>query len=350
MGSFATEKQYLLDNLGMMLNAGIALPAIMDTLTSETRSSRMRRITLEMKRQVEDGTPLWKALSAARLFPPYIISLIRIGEESGRLPANMGVVAIEQEKQRLFRSQLRTALMYPLFVLVMTVVVGTGTAWFILPKLAVTFSQLSIDLPPTTKLLIGAGLALQAHGLIIVPSLLLGLALAVYLLFFAPPTRTAGQVLLRRVPGVGRLMREVELARMGFLLGTLFEAGMTATTALSSLARASETKRFRQLYEHMESSVAEGNSLKKSFELYPASRAIIPPHLQQLIAAAEQSGKLAETFSHIGASYEAKANLTSKNLSSLIEPFLLVVVWAGVLFVAVSVMLPVYQLTGSLQR
>ena len=114
------------------------------------------------------------------MFSAFYVNMVKSGEESGKLIENLKVVSLEQEKDRVFKSRLRSAMMYPVFVLSLTAVVGIGIAWFILPKLATVFSQLKIKLPLITKILIGAGTFLGEHGRVVVPA---GIAFIVVVLF-----------------------------------------------------------------------------------------------------------------------------------------------------------------------
>lgn len=106
----------------------------LDSIASEMHSRRMKNIIANIKLDIESGSPLWQTLKKSKLFPEHSISLIRLGEESGKLTENLKVVAIEQEKNRELKSKLRSAMMYPAFVLSLTVIIGVGIAWFILPK------------------------------------------------------------------------------------------------------------------------------------------------------------------------------------------------------------------------
>ena len=131
------------------------------------------------------------------------------------------------------------------------------------------------------------------------------------------------------------------------LLGTLLEAGLPITQALDSLAQATEIAQYKKLYLHLRGAVADGNSFQKSFMLFKNINRLIPAPMQQLIVAGEQSGGLPTTLLKIGQLFEAKADLTTKNLTVILEPILLLIVWLGVVAVALAVILPIYSLIGN---
>ena len=345
----AKENDYFIENLAMLIGSGMDLLAAIRANQNETRSRRFKKTLGRLYDIVQEGTTLASALERMRMASPHIISLIRIGEKSGQLVQNLNVVAQQSERDRAFRSKLRSAMMYPMFVLTLSVVEGIGIAWFILPRLADVFSSMKVELPAITRALIAVGNFLQAYGTIAIPIALAGMATVFYFVFIFSKTRIIGQTLLLRSPGIKRLLQEIELARMGYLLGTLLEAGVPVVEAIRSLADATTFIAYRTLYRAIAQMAEEGNSFQRSFEALRGVRRIIPIGVQQMIVAGEQSGRLAEVSRKIGAQYEARIDTTTKNLSVILEPILLVIVWVGVMFVALAVILPIYSLIGSIR-
>src|SRR3989338_1043666 len=126
------ERDYFVENLSMLISGGLPIMSALDAIAKEMRSRRMKSVIANIKIDIESGFPLWRTLARTNLFPEHAVSLIRLGEESGKLIENLKVVAIEQEKNRVFKSKLRSAMMYQVFVLSLTVIIGVGIAWFIL--------------------------------------------------------------------------------------------------------------------------------------------------------------------------------------------------------------------------
>lgn len=342
------DRDYFIENLSLLVASGMGVMQALDATVKDIRTKSMKNIIALIRDDIEAGSPMWKALSMVRVFDAHTVSLIKIGEESGRLAENLKVVSLQQEKEREFKSKIRSAMMYPIFVLGLTLFVGIGIAWFILPKLALVFSQLNLDLPFITRVLIGTGLFLSDYGVIVVPLGLLALAALVFFIFFFPKTKFVGQTFLFFIPGIKRLIMEVELARFGYLLGILLEAGLPIVQALDSLAKASYFPHYRKFYNYLKTSIEEGNSFQKSFENYEKLNKIMPTPIQQLVIVGEQSGNLSKTLLKISESYNAKTEITTKNLTVILEPILLVIVWMGVVGVALAVILPIYSLVGGL--
>lgn len=177
------EKEYLIENLSMLLASGMDVISALTAIRAEMRSKKMVRIIDLMLESLEGGSPIWKALEKSRILPEYMIALVRVGEESGRLSENLKVIIVQQQKEREFKSKIQSAVMYPLFVFSLTFVVGIGIAWFILPRLALVFSQLRLKLPLITQVLISVGLFLGKYGFVVVPVVLLAFLCLIYLVF-----------------------------------------------------------------------------------------------------------------------------------------------------------------------
>jgi type II secretory pathway component PulF len=143
-------------------------------------------------------------------------------------------------------------------------------------------------------------------------------------------------------------MKEVEIARFGYLLGTLLQAGLAVNLALESLANATDFIVYRNFYLYLGKSIEEGYSFQKSFSSYKNTAKLIPTPILQLIIAGEKSGNLSKTLLKVGEMFEEKSDITTKNLTIILEPILLVFVWLGVVSVALAVILPIYGLVGGL--
>ncbi|MFT7506866.1 MAG: type IV pilus assembly protein PilC [Acidimicrobiales bacterium] len=342
------ERDYFVENLSMLVTSGMPIVSSVTVLEQGVGSGGMKKILGIFREDLEGGMLLWKAFDKTGIFSGHTIALIKIGEESGRLVENLKLISEQEKKDRSFRGKLRSAMMYPVFVLTLTVFIGVAIAWFILPRLATVFDQLQVDLPFLTKTLISGGQFLAEHGVMVFSIFFFILGNILYFTFFFEKTKFVGQYFLFSIPGIKRLIQEVEIARFGYILGTLLEAGLPITRALDSLHSAAQFPHYKKFYAHLEDSINEGNSFQKSFKSYERILKIIPGPIQQLIVAGENSGSLSNTLFSISATYEEKTENTTKNLAVILEPVLLVIVWLGVVSVALAVIMPIYNLVGGL--
>jgi type IV pilus assembly protein PilC len=344
----AKDRIYFTANLALLFEAAVPVGDIFSSLQETSKSRSFIRALVQMRRDIEEGRPLWKALDRAGIVSDQTLALVELGEESGNLVKNLQIAAKQEEKQHMLRAKIGSALLYPGFVFAITFAVGLGVAWFLLPRLAETFSQLHIELPLVTRVVIGVGSFLGSNGAWFVPSLAVALALLAYVLFVARPTRNVGQRLLAHVPGISRLLHEVEIARFGYLLGTLLDAGLSITQSVQMLQESTASPQFRKFYGYLYDSFEDGYSLHASLQKYKAGNKLLPPAVQQMIFAGERSGNLSSVLLSVGTTYEEKSDITTQNLEAILEPILLIIVWLGVLIVAVAVILPIYSLVGGL--
>lgn len=342
------EREYFTENLALLLKAAVPVGEALASLEETARSKQMKKALRQMQADIEVGASLTKALEDSGIVSRQTLALVRLGEQSGHLTENLQVAAEQEEKRHVFHAKVRSALIYPGFVLSLTVIVGLGVAWFLLPRLATTFSQLNVQLPFISKIMINLGTFLKEYGYIAVPALVVFFLLAGYVLFAAPRTKVVGQRILFRLPGISRLMREVEIAQFGYLLGTLLDAGLPITKAINLLADSSGSARYQRFYKYLAESLEDGKSFRQSLREYKAISRLFPQSVQQMIIAGEHSGSLSQVLKTIGRTYEQKADTTTQNLEAIIEPILLIIVWIGVMIVAVAVIVPIYSLVGGL--
>lgn len=344
----AREQDTLMQELAVLMSSGMSLVSSLTTMRSEIKSPRWKKRIAVLEDEIEQGSSFWSALKRAKLLPLSLLPLVRIGEESGQLAKHLSLISQAQEKDRSLQGKIRSALLYPSFILIVMVVVASGTTAFILPRLATLFHQLNVPLPLLTRIMINSGIFLRLHGVFLIAGILVVIFFLMYLWRMYPRIRYALKEICFFIPGSSSFFQSVELTRFGFLLGTLLSVGVPVIDAIRALGDASPFKRYKDFYVFLEQSIEEGSSFEKSFHRYHNNR-IIPLSVRQMIAAGEQSGNLSEALFAISRRYDEQGDRFSKNIPALLEPFLLVIIWIGVVIVALAVILPLYKLVGSLR-
>jgi type IV pilus assembly protein PilC len=309
------------------------------------KSRRMKKITITIEAMVEAGMPLWKAFEKTKFLSDRVISLVRSGEEAGRLPEHLNLVTIQQHKEKIFESRLKSALLYPGIVLFLAIIVGIGSAWAILPSLVTMFNQVNGALPLTTKILIWLGVFLKSYGIFVVPGVVLVLGILIYLFYFNKKTKFIGDYTLFTIPGIKKLVQGIELARFGYIYGALLQAGFQVGDALTSIKEGTTYRSYSRFYEYLKINIERGESFSSSFAKYKNTDDYIPIPIQQLIIAAEKSGKLPETLIKIGIIFEEKTEAMSQDLATVLEPIILVIVGLIVAFVVMGIIGPIYGLS-----
>lgn len=344
------ERNYFIENMSMLVGSGLGIVPAIRAVKEEIKSKAMKGLLDQIANDVENGFPMWEAFKRSTIFGENLISLIRTGEESGRLHQNLKLIAEQEEKSRQFKSKLRGAMMYPVLVMILTVTVGMGIAIFILPRLATVFTQLQLELPKITEILIGVGSYLGENGATVIPLVFIGLLILMYFIFIFKKTKFIGQSILFGLPVIHNLVMQLEVSRFTYLLGSLLNAGIPIDQALTSLMRSASVVKYKKFYKFLLDHIKSGGTFQSAFEEYKHLNRYIPSTVQQLVIAGERSGNLSEILLKVSVSYEEKTETLTKNLSVLLEPILLIIVWLGVVAVALGVILPVYNLIGGLNQ
>ncbi|PSO44712.1 MAG: hypothetical protein BRC23_00390 [Parcubacteria group bacterium SW_4_49_11] len=341
------EKESALENMAILLQSGMGIRSALRSLNQNTKKDAVREQIEGIASDVGDGKPLWKSFDRNNFVPPYIISLIRIGEESGNLGEKLEDAVETLKKEKKHRSQLRSAMFYPSFILIMAFIVSIGLTWFVLPRLGQVFDSLDAELPFITRWLLAVGEIMSAYGIYIVPSIIVALLVIGYFLFFFGPTRGIGQWILFHLPIVHRLIMYTEVSRFAFNLSMLLSSGIPINQSIQTLEEVQEYYMYQRFIRKLGANVSEGYSFQYTFEENASNiKGMFPYTVQELVAAGESSGQLPKVLDEIGKRYEEKTDDIASNMGKLIEPFLLIVVWVIVVFLALAILLPIYNLVG----
>lgn len=345
---FGNERDYFIENLSLLISSGMGISASLGALSMSVKSWKMKKITKVIESMVNAGMPLWKSFEETKLLPERTISLVRSGEESGRLAEHLNLVTIQGHKDKVFQSRLRGALLYPGIVLSLAIVVALGSAWLVLPKLIVIFKESSGVLPLATRILLNIGVFFEQYGVVAVPATIIALGFLIYSLFFYKKTKFIGDYILFHIPGIKDLLQGVELARFGYIFGVLLQAGFQVDEALESVKKGTTYDSYRKFYEHLQISLNRGESFKSALNNFSNADNYIPIPIQQLIMSAEKSGKLSEIFIRIGVIFEEKTDAMSRDLATVLEPIVLIIVGLVVGFIVMAIIGPIYGLTNQI--
>lgn len=343
------ERIAFVQNLAMLLNAGLSLIDSLKTLQLETRTKPMKQLIGHIIAAVEGGTPLWKAMDEQAFFTPYVIALVRIGEEAGNLARNMEYLALQQEKDIELKSKVKTAMIYPAIVLTLVLVVVVGLGGFVLPSLVPVLYSLGGELPFTTRMVIAVSDFFTRQGIVAFP-IMIGSIVTLILLHCFTKFRVVTQWVVFRIPGIGRLAREATIARFGVILGGLLQAGVPLVEALNSLTEVTTIDAYRSFYSRLRDSISLGQTFQRSFHDIRASRKLLPVSVQQLVVVGEQSGSLSDVLLKIAQIYDRKASETAQKLPVILEPMLLLFMGALVGTIAFAIITPIYNVVGNVGR
>ncbi len=333
--------------LSFLVKANVPILESLYILRDQARSRARKHIFEQIIVDVANGKSLSTALSRyKRIFGEFAINLIRVGETSGILAQNLAYLADELQKRDALRRKIVSALVYPVFITVATLgVTGLLTA-FIFPKILPVFSSLNVTLPITTKILITGSLFLRAHGALTVALLLLTAIILVVLHKNMAAFRLMSERFLLRVPILGGIIKNYNMANFCRTMGILLKSGIVVTEALDISGTTTHNRLYARHCSLLASHVRKGERISTHLEKHSH---FFPSILTHMIAIGEKTGKLSESFLYLSEHYETEVEDLTKNLSNAIEPVLMVFMGILVGFVAVSVITPIYEITKGIR-
>ena len=333
-------------NMALALRSGVSLVNSLKLVQSQARSSAFKKILASLMADANRGVFLSDGLSKFKwVFGELFINIIRVAETSGTLPENLLYLGDELAKKSALIKKVKSALIYPIIILIATVVIGATMVVFVFPKILPLFENAGTELPFTTRLLIKISSLLSAYGV----WMLLG-AIALFMGFRftlkIAPVRIIYDRILFLVPLFGKSIVNFNMANVTRTLGLLLKSGVRITEAVDitavTLTNLVYVREFKEAANH----IRKGEFLSRY--LYKDKR-IFPVMLVNMIEVGENTGNLTENLAYLAEYYENEVDDFVKNLSSILEPLLLLVMGGIVAFIALSFITPIYQITRTIK-
>ncbi len=340
-----TEKMMFVRNLRVMIAAGIPLPRGLEILASQSKKKKFKKILLNVREEVIKGKAFSNALSKyLNVFSELFISMVKVGEETGTMEEVLGVVVRQMEKEHQIKSKIRGAMIYPLVIVFAMVCIGVLMLIMVVPKLSQVFTELGVELPTTTKLVVAVGIFLEKFWY----TLPLGIVLLLILLRTALKTRIGRLVfdsLVLKIPIVGSIIKKTNSAHTVRTLSSLITAGVPIVRSLEIVSSSLTNVYYKKAISEAAGRVKEGGKLA---EVLKGHENIYPSLVAQMIEVGEETGETANILEKLADFFEEEVSNATKNLSAVIEPVLMLIIGAAVGFFAISMIQPIYSLMRTL--
>lgn len=329
--------------LQVLVSTGTPLVQSLQALERQIQDPNWCQVVSRLREQVEEGTPLSKAMGD---FPEHFDrvsrSLIAAGESSGNFDMMLDRLATLLKKQVSIRANIIAALVYPCLLIVVSLGVLVVMMTFVLPRFADLFKTLDTPLPPTTKFLMAiSNFTVGYWWIVLAGAIAFGFAAKIFL------GSTQGKNLVDTVsislPRFGKIMKNFATARVIRLLGTLIESRVPLIEALQLTGAATKNGHYIRLLEHAEDAVTRGESIAQAFEMPK----LIDPSICEAIRNGERSGKVGVLLLNMSDFLDEENEVIVKSLTSIVEPLILMVLGVLVGFVAISMFLPLFDLTAA---
>lgn len=327
--------------MATMIGAGLSILRSLDILSNQTENQTLSKVLAQIHDDVEAGVSISEAFGKhSEVFPILMVSMMRAGEAGGFLEGALDSVAINFEKEAKLKGKIKSALTYPVIVLIMSVVSVVTMLIFIVPVFQKMFSNLGGKLPLPTLILVD-----MSHAMVWVGPLLL-------LLFFAfsiwwPKNKDSEQVRKRidplklKLPVFGILLKKIAISRFCRNFSDMIHSGVPILSALHIVGETSGNWVIENSLKSVADSVREGNSISAELSKYP----VFPPMVTQLIAVGEDAGTLEVMLDKIGDFYDQEVEATTDQLTAMIEP--LMVAFLGVVIggMVIALYLPIFNIS-----
>ncbi len=332
-------------NLAVMIGAGLPLNRALSVLGEQAESEKLKTIIAIVADRVQAGRPVFDALAEhSAAFPDLYVSMVRIGETAGNLEEVLNGLADQMKKDHDIISRVKGALMYPAVIFMVMLLVGYLMMILVVPKLAETFKEVGADLPASTKFLIFLSDIMLNYWYLAVGGVIAFIWAARFTLKTAGGKRGFDATVLK-MPVIKGLSKKMNSARMCRTLGILIDSGVPIVKALEILSHTLSNHFFSQSLAHASQEIQKGKTLYESLRPYAL---LYPPLVTQMIAVGEETGSLTKVLSKLADFYEDEVNNLTKNLSTIIEPIMMVIIGAGVGFFALSMITPMYSVLNNI--
>lgn len=340
------EKMLFAQHLSLMIKGGVSLTEAIAILKGEVKSGSFKKAVEDVLKRVSAGEKFAKAMSFhPRIFDKFYQNIVRVGEESGSLEENLKYLAQKLQKDVEMAKKVSAALIYPGIIISLALIIIFVVAFFVLPKITGLFQALQIPLPFATRLLISSISLFKNYWI-------LGAAVIILIIFLAKILAKikAVKFFLDRVslalPVFGRIFENFNLAYFSRNFYALLKSGIPLMDALSILSETAPNQVYAKNLLKIKMRVERGEKISQGLKLFPKD---FPPIFSEMVLVGERSGTLEESFSYLSDYHEKETDQILKNLSSLIEPVLMILIGIFVGFVAIAIITPVYQFTGQLR-
>ncbi|MCH8049792.1 type II secretion system F family protein [Patescibacteria group bacterium] len=338
-----SDKIIFTRNMAAMIDAGLTISRALTVMQRQMKNPIFKRTLKQIDDDIRGGSSFNDALRKfPKIFSPFFVSMVHAGEEGGVLGDSLRTIAQQMDRAYTLKKNIRGALIYPTIVIIAMVIIGILMLLYVVPTLSSTFSELGADLPGTTQAVISISNFIIEHTFVT----LILMALTSGSFVYALHTRIGRRIFeafILHLPIIKGLVHETNAARTTRTLSSLLVSGVEVIAALKITREVVQNSYYKDVIKLAEQEIEKGGPISKVFlehdKLYPAL-------VGEIIAVGEETGKLSEMLMQIATFYEDEVAQKTKDMSTIIEPFLMLIIGAGVGFFAMAMIAPIYSLSN----
>tara|TARA_B100000745_G_scaffold299990_1_gene252316 strand:+ start:191 stop:1414 length:1224 start_codon:yes stop_codon:yes gene_type:complete len=332
-------------NLGSMLVAGLALSRALSVIERQSKNPRLKGIVTDVVNEVNKGKTFGEAIAKyPKTFNDLYVAMVRAGEESGQMADTLRTLSVQMERSSSLKKKIKGAMIYPAIVITILIIIGILMMIFVMPSITGTFKELDVDLPVTTQVLMGVSDFMAANALLSIAGIFVFFGGVVAALRTGPGKRVSSWI-IPRLPIVGKMAKETNAARTARTLSSLLSSGVDIIRTLEITRDVVQNYYYKQIIDDAAKRVEKGTPLSEVFierdDLYPVL-------VGEMILVGEETGNIAKMLGELAVFYETEVEQKTKDLSTIIEPLLMVVIGGTVGFFALAMIAPIYSISNSI--
>lgn len=338
------DKIILTQQLAMMIKSGLPLLDAFAALQEQTENRYFSQIIGEISADVKGGKPLSESLAKyPKIFNTLYVSIISSGEKSGKLDEVLERLAEQLQKDYDLISKIKAAVTYPIVVMVALVGIVILMLIFVVPQLKSVFADIGAELPLTTRIVLGTSDIIRNYWYVWI-IVIVGLYLAIRFWIKTPKGSLSWDRLKLKIPVIGPLIKKIYMARFSRTMGALIASGLPMLEVIETVKSVMPNKVYSQAFDRISEDIKNGKTLSETLK----NQRIFPAMIYHLISTGEKSGKIDYIMLTMADFFDKEVENTTSNLSTMIEPILIIIIGAGVGFVVASVIMPIYSLVNVL--
>jgi type IV pilus assembly protein PilC len=332
-------------NLGSMIEAGLPLSRALAVIEKQTQHKKFKSIISELGKNIGQGHTLSDGLREhSEIFSPLVISMVKAGEESGSLAQSLRMISVQMESAYVLTRKIRGAMTYPAIILFTMVLIGFFMLTFVVPTLSATFKELNAELPLSTRIIIFTSDFLQAHILVSLGAILL-VGVALFYFFKTKIGKRFTDYSLLHIPIIKTITKEINSARTARTLSSLLSAGVDIVVSTQITGEVIQNSYFKEVLKAVEQKIQKGEPIASIFGQHEH---LYPPFVGEMISVGEETGQLGQMLLGVATFYESEVDQKTKDMSTIIEPFLMVFIGIVVGLFAISMISPIYSIGNSI--
>lgn len=339
------DKMFFARNLAVMVEAGLSLTRALDALAQESTNQKFQKVISDINNAVIKGKAFAEALKPyEKIFGTLFIGMIEVGEATGKLGLVLKLLASQMKKDYNIRRRVKGAMFYPAVVITALLIVGTLMMVYVVPTLSQTLKELGATLPPTTQVIIFISDMIVNYSLWFGAGLVT-LGILIWRILHTAQGKAIFDRMILKTPLFGPLFRKFNTARFCRTLAYLIASGVPIVRSLEITSGVLGNSLFKNAVTDASKEIQKGKQLN---QILTAHHALFPPLVIQMIQVGEETGKISDMLLRLAMFFEEEVTNTTKNMSSIIEPVLMIVVGTAVGFFAVSMLQPIYGSLGNI--